>query len=36
MCTECGCTDCKCGRSIVNGVCEGCGNPYESCLCNKR
>ena len=33
MCKSCGCMRCKCGRRIVNGVCEGCGKPYEACDC---
>lgn len=24
---------CKCGRKIVNGVCEGCGKSYDACTC---
>jgi len=33
MCKTCGCEPCKCGREIVNGVCKGCGKPYDECLC---
>ena len=33
MCKGCGCIACKCGRKIVNGVCEGCGKPYDACTC---
>jgi hypothetical protein len=33
MCKTCGCTPCKCGEKIVNGVCEGCGKPYDECTC---
>lgn len=35
MCKTCGCTPCKCGRKIVNKVCEGCGKPYDDCTCKK-
>jgi len=34
MCKTCGCTPCGCGRKIVDGVCEGCGNPYDECTCD--
>ena len=36
MCKTCGCTPCKCGGKIVNGVCEGCGKPYDNCTCEKK
>lgn len=36
MCQTCGCTPCKCGRKIVNGVCEGCGKAYDDCTCEKK
>jgi len=35
MCKTCGCTHCKCGAKIVNGVCEGCKKPYNDCTCKK-
>jgi len=33
MCKTCGCEPCKCGRQIVDGVCEGCRKPYDECSC---
>ena len=36
MCKTCGCTPCKCGAIIVNGVCEGCGKTYDDCTCEKK
>ena len=36
MCKICGCTPCKCGADIVNGVCEECGKAYDDCACEKR
>lgn len=36
MCKTCGCMSCKCGRKIVDGVCEGCGKPYDECTCEKE
>ncbi len=34
MCQECGCSPCEvCGREIEDGVCSGCGEPAEECLC---
>lgn len=35
MCKVCGCRACKCGRKIVNRVCEGCNKPYDKCDCEK-
>jgi len=35
MCKSCGCTLCRCGRKIVDGVCEGCGKPYDECTCEE-
>lgn len=35
MCQTCGCTPCeKCGDSIENGVCAGCGNVSSDCKCS--
>jgi hypothetical protein len=36
MCKTCGCTPCKCGRPIENGVCSGCGKPYDDCDCKEE
>ena len=36
MCKVCGCTPCKCGRLIINRVCEGCGKPYDLCTCEPK
>lgn len=36
MCKTCGCTPCKCGADIVNGVCEGCGKAYDDCTCKEE
>jgi len=34
MCDSCGCTPCKtCGAPIKNGVCSGCLEPAEECIC---
>lgn len=35
MCQTCGCTPCeKCGASIENGVCAGCGKASSECKCD--
>jgi len=36
MCDECGCTPCKCGAKVEEGVCEKCGKPPEECECEKE
>jgi len=36
MCKTCGCTPCKCGADIVNGVCEECGKAHDDCTCEKK
>ena len=36
MCDECGCTPCKCGGTVAEGVCEKCGKPPEECECEKE
>ena len=34
MCESCGCTPCKtCGAPIEDGVCSGCWEPAEECIC---
>lgn len=34
MCDSCGCTPCKtCGAPIEDGVCSGCREPAEECVC---
>lgn len=36
MCDVCGCTPCKCGKEIVDGVCSGCGKPADECTCEEK
>jgi hypothetical protein len=34
MCESCGCTPCKtCGAPVEDGVCSGCWEPAEECIC---
>jgi len=34
MCDTCGCTPCKtCGAPIEDGVCSGCWEPADECIC---
>jgi hypothetical protein len=34
MCDSCGCTPCKtCGAPIEDGVCSGCWEPADECIC---
>ena len=33
MCDTCGCTKCKCGGKVVNGVCDKCGKHPKDCDC---
>lgn len=34
MCQSCGCTPCKtCGAPIEDGVCSGCWEPADKCIC---
>ncbi len=34
MCDSCGCTPCKtCGAPIEDGVCSGCWEPADKCIC---
>ena len=34
MCESCGCTPCKtCGAPIEDGVCSGCWEPANQCVC---
>jgi hypothetical protein len=34
MCDTCGCTPCKtCGAPIEDGVCSGCWEPADECVC---
>jgi hypothetical protein len=37
MCQACGCEPCKtCGKEIKNGVCVGCSQPSEKCVCKRK
>ena len=34
MCDSCGCTSCKtCGASVEDGLCSGCWQPADDCVC---
>ena len=34
MCQTCGCAPCEiCGAAIEDGVCSGCGEKAEDCVC---
>jgi hypothetical protein len=37
MCQTCGCTPCiTCGAPIEDGVCSGCWEPSEDCVCEPQ
>lgn len=37
MCQSCGCTTCiTCGAPIEDGVCSGCLEPAENCVCEPQ
>lgn len=37
MCQTCGCRPCKvCGAPIEDGVCSGCGEPSNYCVCGQQ
>lgn len=37
MCESCGCTPCEtCGAPIEDGVCSGCWEPADECVCGSE